>query len=133
MTAQNRSGGLLDLAKQHVAAEDRRDVEAAVATMTENCIWTWDAFGIRLSGRVSRCGSSTRLPSSHSPIIRREMSAIMTAGRTCGASHYGQIFEIVQQLRGEAGARQIEGAKTGLAQVYGAWGHCGVSVLERLI
>jgi steroid delta-isomerase-like uncharacterized protein len=51
MTAQNRSGELLDLAKQHVAAEDRRDVEAAVATMTENCIWTWDAFGIRLSGR----------------------------------------------------------------------------------
>ena len=57
---------------------------------------------------------------------------LQARGEPLGASHYGQIFEIVRQLRGEAGARQIEGAKTGLAQVYGAWGHCGVSVLERL-
>jgi acetyl-CoA acetyltransferase len=31
-----------------------------------------------------------------------------------GATGVAQIFEIVQQLRGEAGARQVKGAKIGM-------------------
>lgn len=55
---------------------------------------------------------------------------LQARGEPLGASHYGQIFEIVKQLRGEADARQVPNARVGLAQVFGAWGHCGVTVLK---
>jgi acetyl-CoA acetyltransferase len=56
---------------------------------------------------------------------------LQAKGEPLGASHYGQIYEIVKQLRGEAEARQQEKARVGLAQVFGAWGHCGVSILKQ--
>src|ERR1700737_3706679 len=42
---------LLELAKAHGVAEDRRDVAATVATFTEDCVYTVEAFGIDLKGR----------------------------------------------------------------------------------
>lgn len=56
---------------------------------------------------------------------------LQAKGEPLGASHYGQIYEIVKQLRGEAEARQQDKARVGLAQVFGAWGHCGVSILKQ--
>lgn len=55
---------------------------------------------------------------------------LQARGEPLGASHYGQIFEIVKQLRGEADRRQVQNARVGLAQVFGAWGHCGVTILK---
>ncbi len=37
-------------------------------------------------------------------------------GHPIGATGLGQVFEIVSQLRGEAGARQVEGARIGLVE-----------------
>jgi acetyl-CoA acetyltransferase len=37
-------------------------------------------------------------------------------GHPIGATGLGQIFELVTQLRGEAGARQVEGARIALAE-----------------
>jgi len=37
-------------------------------------------------------------------------------GHPIGATGLGQIFELVTQLRGEAGARQVEGARIGIAE-----------------
>jgi len=45
-------------------------------------------------------------------------------GHPIGATGLGQIFELVTQLRGEAGARQVEGARHAIAQNGG--GICGV-------
>jgi acetyl-CoA acetyltransferase len=56
---------------------------------------------------------------------------LQARGEPLGASHYGQIYEIVKQLRGEAQERQTADAKVGLAQVFGAWGHCGITILKR--
>lgn len=56
---------------------------------------------------------------------------LQAKGEPLGASHYGQIHELVLQLRGDAGPRQVAGARVGLAQVFGAWGHCGVTILKR--
>jgi steroid delta-isomerase-like uncharacterized protein len=41
----------LDLAKQHALAEDEHSVPATVAMFTENCVWTFDAFGVNLRGK----------------------------------------------------------------------------------
>ena len=37
-------------------------------------------------------------------------------GHPVGATGIGQVFELVTQLRGEAGARQVEGAKNAIAE-----------------
>lgn len=58
---------------------------------------------------------------------------LQARGEPLGASHYGQLHEIVLQLRGQAGPRQVANAKVGLAQVFGAWGHCGVTLLKSAL
>ncbi len=44
---------------------------------------------------------------------------LLSKGHPLGATGVAQIIEIVYQLRGEAGARQVEGAKVGLAHCMG--------------
>lgn len=56
---------------------------------------------------------------------------LISKGEPIGASHLGQVYEIVSQLRGDCGARQVEGARTGLAHVLGAGGNCAVTILQR--
>jgi acetyl-CoA acetyltransferase len=56
---------------------------------------------------------------------------LISKGEPVGASHLGQIFEIVQQLRGKAGKRQVPDAKVGLAHVLGAGNNCAVTILKR--
>lgn len=55
---------------------------------------------------------------------------LISKGEPVGASHLGQVYEIVNQLRGACGARQVAGAKTGLAHVLGAGGNCAVTILQ---
>jgi len=55
---------------------------------------------------------------------------LISKGEPVGASHLGQVYEIVQQLRGNCGPRQVEGAKVGCAQVLGASGNCAVTILK---
>ena len=56
---------------------------------------------------------------------------LLSKGEPVGASELGQIHEIVLQLRGEAGPRQVKGAKTGLSHVYGGGGYSCVAILKR--
>ena len=52
-------------------------------------------------------------------------------GHPIAATGIANIWEICHHLRGEAGARQIEGAKVGLAHVIGLGSACGVHILEK--
>jgi acetyl-CoA acetyltransferase len=54
----------------------------------------------------------------------------LACGEPIGASGLRQIFENVVQLQGRAGARQVEGARLGYSQVYGAPGLSAVAILE---
>jgi acetyl-CoA acetyltransferase len=56
---------------------------------------------------------------------------LISKGEPVGASHLGQVVEIVSQLRGTAGQRQVIDAKVGLAHVLGAGGNCAVTILTR--
>ena len=47
------------------------------------------------------------------------------------ATGIANIWEVCHHLRGEAGDRQIEGAKVGLAHVIGLGSACGVHILEK--
>jgi acetyl-CoA C-acetyltransferase len=55
---------------------------------------------------------------------------LVCKGEPVGASHLGQVVEIVWQLRNEAGKRQVQDAKVGLAHVLGAGGNCAVTILK---
>jgi acetyl-CoA acyltransferase len=51
-------------------------------------------------------------------------------GHPIAATGIANIWEVCHHLRGEAGDRQIEGAKVGLAHVIGLGSACGVHILE---
>jgi acetyl-CoA acyltransferase len=56
---------------------------------------------------------------------------LQSKGHPIAATGIANIWEVCTHLRGEAGPRQIENAKVGLAHVIGLGSACGVHVLER--
>ena len=56
---------------------------------------------------------------------------LISKGEPVGASHLGQVVELVAQLRGQSGPRQVTQAQVGLAHVLGAGGNCAVTILKR--
>ena len=52
-------------------------------------------------------------------------------GHPVSATGIANIWEIATHLRGEAGERQIDGARVGLAHVIGLGSACGIHVLEK--
>lgn len=55
----------------------------------------------------------------------------LACGEPIGASGLRQVHENVVQLRGEAGPRQVAGARTAYSHVYGAPGLSAVTILAR--
>ena len=56
----------------------------------------------------------------------------LACGEPIGASGLRQVYENVQQLRGRAEGRQVEGARLGYTQVYGAPGLSAVTILSAV-
>ncbi len=54
---------------------------------------------------------------------------LLSKGEPLGASALGQVVELVRQLRGQAGGRQVDGARVGLAHVIGRGANACVTVL----
>jgi acetyl-CoA acetyltransferase len=56
---------------------------------------------------------------------------LLSKGEPLGASALGQVVELVRQLRGEAGARQVEGARVGLAHTVGRGANACCVIVNR--
>ncbi len=56
---------------------------------------------------------------------------LQSKGHPVSATGIANVWEVATHLRGEAGDRQIEGARVGLAHVIGLGSACGVHVLEK--
>jgi len=56
---------------------------------------------------------------------------LISKGHPIGATGVANIYEITTHLRGEAGDRQVDGARVGLAHVIGLASACGVHILEK--
>jgi acetyl-CoA acetyltransferase len=52
-------------------------------------------------------------------------------GHPIAATGVANVWEVAQHLRGEAGDRQIEGARVGLTHVIGLGSACGIHILEK--
>lgn len=55
---------------------------------------------------------------------------LISKGHPIGATGIANIYEVATHLRNEAGDRQIDGAKVGLAHVIGLGSSCAVHILE---
>ena len=56
---------------------------------------------------------------------------LLSKGHPIGATGIANLYEVRTHLRGEAGDRQIEGAKVGLTHVIGLGCACAIHILER--
>jgi acetyl-CoA acetyltransferase len=56
---------------------------------------------------------------------------LQSKGHPIAATGIANVWEVATHLRGEAGDRQIDGARVGLAHVIGLGSACGVHILER--
>jgi acetyl-CoA C-acetyltransferase len=100
-----------------------------------------DAFSIMSALSLEACGFAERgqgprlgldgeiTPKGRIPICTR--GGLKARGHPVGATGMYQIVESVQQLRGEAGETQVEGAKVGMAQNIGGSGAAIVTHILR--
>jgi acetyl-CoA acetyltransferase len=56
---------------------------------------------------------------------------LLSKGHPLGATGVANIFEVTTHLRGEAGDRQVQGARVGLTHVIGLGSACAIHVLEK--
>jgi acetyl-CoA acetyltransferase len=66
-----------------------------------------------------------------SKIAVNRSGGLLSKGEPLGASALGQVVELVQQLRGDAGARQVDGARVGLAHTVGRGANACCVIVKR--
>ena len=99
-------------------------------------IVTLEALGLAAEGAGGRLASSGRTAlGGRQPV--NPSGGLLSRGHPLGATGCAQIAEIVGQLRGEAGSRQVPDARIGLVETMGGGvagldgNACVVAVLER--
>ena len=65
-------------------------------------------------------------------VVTNPSGGLLSKGHPLGATGLAQCTELVQQLRGRSGARQVEGARLGLQHNLGLGGACVVTLYERV-
>ena len=56
---------------------------------------------------------------------------LLSKGHPLGATGIANIYEVTTHLRGEAGKRQVAGARIGMTHVIGLGSACGIHILEK--
>jgi acetyl-CoA acetyltransferase len=90
---------------------------------------SWYELGLCAAGgqlKLLRAGTEEGEP----PTINRS-GGLLSKGEPLGASALGQVVELVRQLRGRAGDRQLPGARVGLAHTIGRGANASVTVVRR--
>ncbi len=70
-------------------------------------------------------------PWRHGALPVNVSGGLQSKGHPISATGIANVWEVATHLRGEAGDRQIEGARVGLAHVIGLGSACGVHILEK--
>ena len=97
----------------------------AAALSLEACGFAERGGGVRLAqeGEIALNG---RIPIS-------TMGGLKARGNPVGATGLYQVVEVVQQLRGEAGANQVKGARLGMAQSLGGSGATAITHILKAV
>lgn len=121
-------------AAQQVYAESGRGIEDTDVIELHDCfsvneLLTYEALGMCRdgeSGRLVADGATTY----GGRWVVNPSGGLISKGHPLGATGIAQCAELVWQLRGEAGPRQVAGARTGLAHNIGLGGAAVVTMLR---
>jgi len=105
------------------------DVIQAYDTMASAELWDIEKLGFCSKGEAPRLLREGAFNIDGKMPVNTD-GGLMSRGHPLGATGLGQICEIVNQLRGEAGKGQIENAKIGLAHAMGAGPNSSVTILK---
>lgn len=97
-----------------------------------NEVLTYEALGLCPQGgaeRLIEAGDNTY----GGRRVVNPSGGLISKGHPLGATGLAQTFELVTQLRGAAGERQVEGARLALAHNIGIGGTCVVTMYERVV
>jgi len=106
------------------------DVVEAYDTIASAELWNLEKLGFCKKGEAPKLlregvfGLLGRLPVNPD-------GGLMSRGHPLGATAAAQICEIVLQLRGQAGPRQVAGARVGLTHARGAGPNSAVTILKK--
>jgi acetyl-CoA acetyltransferase len=84
----------------------------------------YQELGLCAPGEQAKFLADARLPVNRS-------GGLLSKGEPLGASALGQVVDLVRQVRGEAGARQVAGARVALAHTVGRGANACCVILTR--
>jgi sterol carrier protein 2 len=96
---------------------------------TTNEVLTYEALGLTPEGTAEKFvldGDNTY----GGRVVTNPSGGLLSKGHPLGATGLAQCAELVWQLRGQAGPRQVEGARLGLQHNIGLGGACVVTLYE---
>ncbi len=95
----------------------------------QNELITYEALGLCKEGEAKkfiRDGDNTY----GGKFVTNPSGGLLSKGHPLGATGLAQCFELTQQLRGNAGERQVEGARTALQHNLGLGGACVATIYQ---
>ncbi|MEU2263581.1 lipid-transfer protein [Streptomyces sp. NPDC019645] len=95
-----------------------------------NELLTYEALGMCPEGEAGKLAESGATTYGGRWVVNPS-GGLVSKGHPLGATGLAQVAELTWQLRGEAGPRQVHGARTGLAHNVGLGGAAVVTVLRR--
>jgi acetyl-CoA acetyltransferase len=113
-----------------VGPEDLQVVELHDC-FAQNEVLSYEALGLCPEGGAQRFvddGDNTY----GGRVVTNPSGGLLSKGHPLGATGLAQCTELVQQLRGTAGKRQVEGARLALQHNLGLGGACVVTMYERV-
>jgi acetyl-CoA acetyltransferase len=81
--------------------------------------------------RLCEPGDAVKVLRDQQRIVTQPSGGLISKGEPVGASALGQAVEIIHQLRGDAGPRQVEHARVGLSHTVGRGANACVMLLRR--
>ena len=97
---------------------------------TTNELVTYEALGLCKEGEGGKLLDDDAVTYGGKWVVNPS-GGLISKGHPLGATGLAQCFELNQQLRGLAGARQVEGARVGLQHNLGLGGACVVTMYRK--
>lgn len=110
---------------------DDVDVVELHDCFTANELITYEALGLTPEGTAEKFildGDNTY----GGKVVTNPSGGLLSKGHPLGATGLAQCFELVNQLRGSIGKRQVEGAKVALQHNVGIGGACVVTMYQAV-
>jgi len=109
---------------------DDIDVIQAYDAMSSGELWDIEELGFCKRGEAVRLLRDGALDLGGRLPVNTD-GGLMARSHPAGATGLAQVIEIYRQIRGEAGARQVSGAKVGLAHAMGIGLNSSITLLKR--